>query len=194
MSSAVTGNEARALIIVDVQNDFCEGGSMGVDGGGDVAASISALVNEGAYGVVVATRDWHRDPGEHWATGDAAPNFDTTWPVHCAAETAGAAFHENLQVEPDEIFNKGEFAASYSGFDGASVADGSALGAWLTDRGVTQIDVVGLATDYCVRATALDGLAAGFETRVLLNHCAGVAPETTTIAEHELAEAGVTLV
>jgi nicotinamidase/pyrazinamidase len=181
----------RALIIVDVQNDFCEGGSMGVDGGSAVAASMSDLVAAGGYDHVVATRDWHRDPGDHWAPEGEAPNFATTWPVHCAAETEGAAFHEAMTVEPDEIFNKGEYAASYSGFDGVADSDGTALADWLTARSVDSVDVVGIATDYCVRATAVDAHAAGFGTRVLLDHCAGVAPETTAAAEAELAELGV---
>ena len=184
----------RALIIVDVQNDFCEGGSMGVDGGAAVAASMTELVANGGYDHVVATRDWHRDPGSHWAPDGEAPNFDTTWPVHCAAETEGAAFHEQLTVTPDEIFNKGEYAASYSGFDGAADSDGTPLTDWLTGRSVDRVDVVGIATDYCVRATAIDAKAAGFDTRVLLEHCAGVAPETSEQAKLDLAEAGITLI
>ena len=184
----------RALIIVDVQNDFCEGGSMGVDGGAAVAASMTDLVATGGYDHVVATRDWHRDPGTHWAAEGEAPNFDTTWPVHCAAETPGAAFHDALTVETDEIFNKGEFAASYSGFDGAADSDGTPLADWLRSRNVVDVDVAGIATDYCVRATAIDAHAAGFQTRVLLEHCAGVAAETSEQATHELAEAGITLV
>lgn len=184
----------RALIIVDVQNDFCEGGSMGVDGGAAVAASMAALASSGAYDHVVATRDWHRDPGTHWAAEGEAPNFDTSWPVHCGAETPGAAFHENLTAEFEEVFNKGEYAASYSGFDGAADSDGTPLVEWLRARGVRDVDVVGIATDYCVKATAVDAHAAGFATRVLLDHCAGVAAETTEQAERDLAEAGIILV
>lgn len=184
----------RALIIVDVQNDFCEGGSMGVDGGAAVAASMTGLVATGGYDHVVATRDWHRDPGTHWAAEGEAPNFDTTWPVHCAAETPGAAFHEALTVTADEVFNKGEYAASYSGFDGAADSDGTPLADWLRARNVVDVDVAGIATDYCVRATAIDAHAAGFQTRVLLEHCAGVAAETSEQATHALAEAGITVV
>ena len=184
---------SRALIIVDVQNDFCEGGSMGVDGGAAVAASMTELVASGGYDQVVATRDWHRDPGTHWAADGEAPNFDTTWPVHCAAETDGAAFHDAMTVSPDEIFNKGEYAASYSGFDGAADSDGVRLADWLRSRDIDEVDVVGLATDYCVRATAIDAHAAGFETRVLLDHCAAVAPETGERAKQDLTEAGITL-
>ena len=121
-------------------------------------------------------------PGEHWATGDEGPNFVDTWPVHCAADTPGAEFHENLDIAIDELFLKGRTTASYTGFDGGAAADESVLlGPWLHQRGVTDVDVVGIATDHCVRATALDAKANGFETRVLLEHCAGVAPETTEV-------------
>lgn len=187
-----------ALIVVDVQNDFCEGGSMGVDGGAAVAQSITDTVGldraGGDYAVVVATKDWHEDPGDHWA-GDEGPNFVDTWPVHCAADTPGAAFHANLQIAIDEIFLKGRTTASYTGFDGGAAADESVLlGPWLKDRGITHVDVVGIATDHCVRATALDATANGFSTRVLLAHCAGVAPDTTDAALDEMTAAGIDLV
>ena len=188
-----------ALIVVDVQNDFCEGGSMGVDGGAAVAQSITDTVGldraGGDYAVVVATKDWHVDPGDHWATGDDAPDFVDTWPVHCGADTPGAEFHQNLQIAIDEIFLKGRTTASYTGFDGGAAADESVLlGAWLQARGVTHVDVVGIATDHCVRATALDAKANGFDTRVLLEHCAGVAPDTTESALAEMTAAGIELV
>ena len=188
-----------ALIVVDVQNDFCEGGSMGVDGGAAVAQSITDTVGldraRGDYAVVVATKDWHVDPGDHWATGGDAPNFVDTWPVHCGADTPGAEFHQNLQIAIDEIFLKGRTTASYTGFDGGAAADESVLlGAWLQERGVTHVDVVGIATDHCVRATALDAKANGFATRVLLEHCAGVAPDTTEAALEEMTAAGIELV
>ena len=189
----------RALIVVDVQNDFCEGGSLAVEGGGDVARSITDLAGAdragGAYDVVVATKDWHVDPGEHFADPEAGPNFVDTWPVHCVAESDGAAFHPDLAIAVDEIFLKGRDTASYTGFDGGAAADESVrLGPWLTANGVTEVDVVGLATDHCVRATALDAVEAGFTTRVLLDHCAGVAPETTEAALEEMTAAGITLV
>ena len=189
----------KALIVVDVQNDFCEGGSLAVDGGAAVAQSITDTVGldraGGAYDVIVATKDWHEDPGEHWATGADAPNFVDTWPVHCGADTPGAAFHENLDIAIDELFLKGRSTASYTGFDGGAAADESVLlGAWLKEQGVTDVDVVGLATDHCVRATALDAKAEGFTTRVLLSHCAGVAPDTTEAALEEMTGAGIELV
>ena len=189
----------RALIVVDVQNDFCEDGSLAVDGGAAVARSISELAGSdragGTYAAVVATKDWHVDPGPHFAASDADPNFVDTWPVHCAADTPGAAFHPDLRIAIDEVFLKGRTTASYTGFDGGASSDESVgLGAWLSDRGITEVDVVGLATDHCVRATALDAAREGFTTRVLLDHVAGVAPETTTTAKAEMAEAGITLV
>lgn len=189
---------SRALIVVDVQNDFCEGGSLAVEGGGDVARSISELVGTdragGVYDVVVATKDWHVDPGGHFADPEVSPNYVDTWPVHCVADTEGAALHPDLDVAVDEIFLKGRRTASYTGFDGGASADESVLlGEWLREHGVTEVDVVGLATDHCVRATALDAVAAGFTTRVLLRQCAGVAPETTEAALAEMTGAGITL-
>ncbi len=186
----------RALIVVDVQNDFCEGGSMGVDGGAAVAQSITDLVGHarGDYDVVVATKDWHVDPGEHFADPDIGPDFVNTWPPHCVTETSGAAFHEALTIAVDEVFLKGRTTASYTGFDGGAAADESVLlGDWLRARQVGEVDVVGIATDHCVRATALDAHAAGFTTRVLLDHCAGVAPETTESAIAEMTAAGITV-
>ena len=200
MSEATPMPESRkALVVVDVQNDFCEGGSLAVDGGAAVAQSITDTVGldraKGTYAFVVATKDWHQDPGEHWATGHDAPNFVDTWPVHCGAETPGAEFHDSLNIAIDELFLKGRTTASYTGFDGGASADESVLlGAWLAARGVTAVDVVGLATDHCVRATALDAKAAGFDTRVLLDHCAGVAPDITEAALAEMTSAGIELV
>jgi nicotinamidase/pyrazinamidase len=180
----------RALIIVDVQNDFCEGGSLAVAGGAAVAAGISSLLASGDHGYdhVVATKDYHVDPGSHFA---ADPDYAESWPAHCVAGTAGSEFHPNLDTGPIEAtFRKGEHAAAYSGFEGAD-EDGAALAGWLREREVTQVDVVGIATDYCVRATAADAAANGFSTRVLLDLTAGVAPETTTAAIAALEGAGV---
>ena len=188
-----------ALIVVDVQNDFCEGGSLPVTGGARVAAEVGALLQrwvdrgEGApaYAHVVATRDHHVDPGAHWS---AEPDFVDSWPVHCEVGTSGEAWHPDLQPRPfDAVFLKGEHRAAYSGFEGAD-ADGETLTEWLRQRHVTSVDVCGIATDHCVRATALDAAAAGFETRVLTDLCAGVAPETTEAALAALREAGVGVV
>jgi nicotinamidase/pyrazinamidase len=180
----------RALIVVDVQNDFCEGGSLAVEGGAAVAAAISGHLRTTAYDHVVATRDHHIDPGAHFS---AAPDYVDSWPPHCRAGTPGASFHPELDVAPIEaVFSKGEHAAAYSGFEGAEPG-GTGLADWLRDRGVDTVDVVGIATDHCVRATALDAAAAGFATTVLLDLCAGVAPETTERALEQLRGAGVTI-
>jgi nicotinamidase/pyrazinamidase len=182
---------ATALIIVDVQNDFCEGGSLAVGGGADVASAISDHLPHGAYEHVVATRDYHVDPGAHFA---AEPDYVDTWPAHCVVGTAGAEFHPNLDLASVEaVFSKGERAAAYSGFEGATGAD-VPLADWLRERDVDAVDVVGIATDHCVRATALDAAAAGFTTRVLLELTAGVARETTDRALARLRADGVELI
>jgi nicotinamidase/pyrazinamidase len=183
----------RALVIVDVQNDFCEGGSLAVTGGAAVAGAISDLLagpDGTGYDHVVATQDFHIDPGSHFA---AQPDYASTWPVHCVAGTTGAQFHPGLATgRIEEIFRKGEYAAAYSGFEGSNEAGQSLLG-WLTDRNVTEVDVAGIATDYCVRATAADAAAAGFATTVLAGLTAGVSAETTAAAVESLAAAGVTV-
>jgi nicotinamidase/pyrazinamidase len=182
----------RALIIVDVQNDFCEGGSLAVPGGGAVARAISARLAGSGHGYqhVAATLDYHVDPGDHFS---AEPNFSSTWPPHCRAGTPGAEFHPGLDTAAiEEVFRKGAYAAAYSGFEGAS-ADGQPLAGWLRDRGVTGVDVTGIATDYCVRATAADAAGAGFATRVLLDLTAGVDPATTAAAVADLRDRGVTI-
>ena len=183
----------RALLIVDVQNDFCPGGSLAVSGGAAVARAITTFLAGpagAAYDCVAATQDHHIDPGAHFS---AEPDFVATWPVHCAAGTAGADFHPDLDTGRfDEVFRKGEYAAAYSGFEGRS-GDGTALADWLAARQVTAVDVAGLATDYCVRATAVDAAAAGLQTRVLLSLTAGVSVPTTRDAIEALLAAGVTL-
>ena len=189
----------KALIIVDVQNDFCEGGALAVEGGHAVAVSITDLVGldraGGGYGYVVASKDWHIDPGEHFAAPGSNPDFVTSWPAHCAAGTQGAAFSPRLQVALDEVFLKGQYSSGYSSFEGVSgSSDGVGLRDWLAEHGVEAVDVVGIATDYCVRATALDAAAAGFETSVLVAHCAGVASDTSAAALEELAAAGVAII
>ena len=180
-------------MIVDVQNDFCEGGSLAVAGGAEVARAISAYLagpDGGGYDHVVATQDFHIDPGAHFS---AEPDFVATWPPHCVAGTPGADFHPSLDTSGFEaVFRKGAHSAAYSGFEGAD-ADGVPLAAWLRDRGVTAVDVTGLATDHCVRATATDAATAGFQTQVLLGLTAGVAEDTTRAALDEMRTAGVKL-
>lgn len=188
----------KALIVADVQNDFCEGGSLGVEGGAQVAFRIGEVLHrwqqaepaERAYDVIVATRDHHIDPGDHFSDD---PDFVESWPPHCVAGSEGAAFHPNLDPQPfDAIFLKGEHAAAYSGFEGRC-ENGTALADWLRGHEVTHVDVCGIATDYCVRATALDSVREGFTTRVLTDLAAGVAPGSTEAALAELRSAGITL-
>lgn len=178
-------------MIVDVQNDFCEGGSLAVDGGAAVVAKINALLaGDHWYAHVVATKDYHVDPGGHFSDH---PDFLNSWPRHCVAGSNGAEFHPDLDTEQiEEVFRKGAYAAAYSGFEGT--AHGVGLADWLRDRGVDQVDVVGIATDYCVRATAEDARREGFGTRVLVDLTAGVAERTTAAALDGMRSAGVELV
>lgn len=187
--------QRRALVIVDVQNDFCEGGALAVKGGTAAAAAIADLAGDGDgyYDVVVTTRDHHIDPGTHFAAAGTTPDFQTTWPVHCVAGTRGAELHDELaELEIDETFYKGQYDDGYSGFDGVTDA-GATMSEWLHDRGITAVDVVGIATDHCVRATAVDAAADGLAVQVLLDLTAAVAPDTTAAALRELEDAGVTL-
>lgn len=181
----------RALIIVDVQNDFCEGGSLAVAGGADVAAGISSLLREQPqrWQHVVATKDYHVDPGDHFAE---EPDFVDSWPAHCRVGTAGAEFHPNLDTDRIEaVFTKGEHEAAYSGFEGS--AGSIKLAAWLRMHDVDEVELVGIATDHCVRATALGAAAEGFAATVLLDLTAGVSPQTTERALSQLRDAGVQL-
>jgi nicotinamidase/pyrazinamidase len=186
----------RALIVVDVQNDFCEGGSLAVRGGADVAHQIGVMLHHWSlqdpkappYDVAVATRDHHIDPGDHFSDD---PDFEHSWPAHCVVGTDGEAFHPNLDPQPfDAVFLKGEHAAAYSGFEGRTT-DGDDLAGWLRAHEVTHVDVCGIATDHCVRATALDAVEAGFDTTLLTALCAGVAPGSTATALDEMRGAGV---
>jgi nicotinamidase/pyrazinamidase len=182
----------KALIVVDVQNDFCEGGSLAVAGGTGVAQAITELLADHDYDHVVATKDYHVDPGSHFSEN---PDFKDSWPPHCVVGTAGVDFHPAFDPTAVEaVFHKGHYSAAYSGFEGAHSDDGTSLAEWLRERGVDEVDVVGIATDYCVKATAADAVAAGFATRVLLDLTAGVSPATTADAVESLRAAGVAIV
>jgi nicotinamidase/pyrazinamidase len=189
---------SRALIVVDVQNDFCEGGSLAVVGGAQVALRVSAhvLAHAEEYAAIVATADWHEDPGSHFAEH---PDFVQSWPPHCRVGTQGARFHpaadaafEHVEV----VFRKGRHAAAYSGFEGFAGESGRQVGLaeWLRDRAIEQVDIVGIATDHCVRATALDAVKEGFDATVLLDLTAGVARPSTEAALEAMREAGIQLV
>jgi nicotinamidase/pyrazinamidase len=180
----------RALIVVDVQKDFCEGGSLAVDGGAAVAAGLSELLANHDYDHVVATMDFHIDPGSHFSD---EPDYRDSWPRHCVVGTEGVDFHPAFDPAAVEaVFTKGEHSAAYSGFEGADES-GTTLADWLRQRGVDAVDVVGIATDYCVKATAADAVIAGFATRVLLDLTAGVSPITTAEAVDSLRASGVAI-
>ncbi|KAA0099930.1 isochorismatase family protein [Mycolicibacterium sp. P1-18] len=184
----------RALIVVDVQKDFCEGGSLAVEGGAAVAGALTDLladpVRRAEYGHVVATKDFHVDPGAHFSD---EPDFRDTWPRHCVVGTDGVEFHPAFDATAVEaVFTKGEYSAAYSGFEGSDDA-GIPLADWLRGHDVDAVDVVGIATDHCVKATAADAVAAGFTTRVLVDLTAGVSPTTTAEAVDALRAAGVAI-
>lgn len=184
---------ARALIVVDVQNDFCEGGSLAVAGGAATAAAISSYLDLEAahYNVVVATRDHHVDPGAHFSD---EPDFVDSWPPHCVAGKPGADFHPNLAWrEFDGVFDKGEYEAAYSGFEGRDHAQEVTLTEFLRGRDVTEVDVCGIATDHCVRATALDAAREGFDTTVMVELTAAVSPDRVPDVVEELLDADVTV-
>jgi nicotinamidase/pyrazinamidase len=176
-------------VIVDVQLDFCEGGSLPVPGGAAAAERIAAYLERHSdrYAIIVATRDWHEDPGLHFSE---TPDYRTCWPKHCVAGTTGASFHPALDVRTvNAVVSKGRSSAAYSGFQGD--LEEELLDSILETAGIRGVDICGLATDYCVRATALDAVRRGFEVRVLVDLCAGVSPETSDAAVAEMARAGV---
>jgi nicotinamidase/pyrazinamidase len=184
----------RALLVIDVQNDFTEGGALGVEDGAAAAEAITAYLeaHPQRYGVVFASRDWHHgddDNGGHFAT-DAAPDFVATWPPHCVGGTPGAEYHPALDTSLVDVHvKKGQGVPAYSIFEGTT-DDGAAFRDELDRLGVTDVDVVGIATDYCVRASALDALAAGRRVTVFDDLVAAVDPVTGAAALAELASAG----
>lgn len=183
----------RALIVVDVQKDFCEGGSLAVTGGAAVAEAIDDLLAEAhGYDVVVATRDHHIDPGDHFSD---EPDFVDSWPPHCVVGTDGVEFHPNLGFrEFDAIFDKGEYSAAYSGFEGADhKKDDVSLEDFLNEHDVEEVDVCGLATDHCVKATAQDALEAGFDTTVLLGLTAAVSPRHVDALAERWSDDGISV-
>lgn len=188
----------RALLIVDVQNDFCEGGSLPVIGGAQAAAGISAMLGGDGlrYRTVIASRDWHDLVGTndgHFAAPGLIPDFAATWPVHCVAGTSGAEYHQALDTFAiDQHVRKGQGRPAYSMFDGVDDS-GTPLFELLTADGVRVVDVVGIASDYCVLQTALSALRLGLRVRVLTDLCAGVAGATTVAAYAELRAAGADL-
>jgi nicotinamidase/pyrazinamidase len=181
----------RTLIVADPQRDFCEGGSLGVIGGAAAVSRIDKLLrSDHGYAYLVATRDHHIDPGSHFAD---EPDFVDSWPPHCVVGTPGAEFHDELTFRDfSTVVYKGHYEPAYSAFEGVT-EDGETLSAWLRARGVDQLDICGIATDYCVHATALDAVREGFETTVLLDLTAAVAPDRVAEIAAELANAGVVI-
>ncbi len=182
----------RAIVVVDPQPDFFEDGPLPIAGATATAKRIRDYLAEHAanFDLMIVTQDWHVNPGEHWSS---TPNYVSTWPVHCAADSPGAQVHEALaDVAWNAVIHKGAHEGAYSGFDGHR-ADGASLAAILTEQGVGNLTVVGFATDHCVKATALDARTLGFEVQVPLDLCAGVAPESTRSAIAEMESAGVSV-
>lgn len=203
---------AKALIIVDVQNDFCAGGALATDRGAKVASLISEYVedNHHRYEAVVATQDWYIDPGAHFSD---TPDFVDSWPVHCVANTEGAEIHPNLDTDYIEAyFRKGRYEAAYSGFEGLQAPEESVmtgehepgatlddegpktpLADWLDEHEIQDVDIVGIATDYCVLATAKDAVDAGYETRVLIDLTAPVHENKLDEVIAEMEDEGITV-
>lgn len=187
---------SRALLIVDVQNDFTEGGALAVSGGDAVASAITAFLAEHAadYDVIIASRDWHDPEGDNGGHFADEPDFVDTWPVHCVAESAGAAYDPLLAVDAvTHHVRKGQGRPAYSMFEGTADS-GETVGAILTGAGVIAADVVGIATDHCVRASALDAISHGVRVRVFTDLIAGVGAESSEAARAELAHAGAELI
>lgn len=188
---------STALIVVDVQNDFCPGGSLPVQEGNVVAARITSWLGSARerYDLVVATMDWHPTPSDLPSFGhfSASPDFVSTWPPHCVRGTVGADLHPNLVLPTDAVVvRKGQQSAAYSGFEGRD-DEGRSLDQILRAAGIDTVDTVGLATDYCVRATALDAAQFGLSVRVLSWMTAGVEPGSTRRALDEMRDAGIEL-
>lgn len=202
----------RALLGVDLTPTFCEGGGLPVDGGNDTAARVAAYLDEHGpdYDLLVFSEDWHIDPGEHWAAEGTEPDYATTWPVHGPAGTDEARVHPVVRAAldrlaeqgvPVHLVRKGMYEAAYSAFEGVVVENdpaalepvGPALAEWLHAQAVTHLDVIGIATDHCVRASSLDAAAEGFEVRLLTDLMVGVAPDTTAAALEEMRAAGIEL-
>ncbi|WP_374929818.1 isochorismatase family protein [Kytococcus sedentarius] len=198
-----TTTRTTALLVVDVQNDFCPGGSLATTEGDAVARAIAEHIRAAGdhYAAVVATQDWHEDPGDHWSD---EPDFVDSWPVHCEVGTPGAEFHPAVAEVAeafDAVFRKGRFEAAYSGFEGHLASEGDTSGddaeptmlaTWLRDRGIETVEVCGIATDHCVRATVIDALSAGFAAHVLLPLTSGVDEAASTSAVQEMEAAGAT--
>ena len=187
---------SRALFIIDVQNDFTEGGSLGVDGGAAVATHVSQFLAQHPerYSHVFASRDWHDAENDNGGHISQTPDFVETWPPHCIAGSPGAEYHPDLDLSLIDVHvRKGQGRPAYSIFEGTTDA-GAGVGRTLDELGITDIDVAGIATDYCVRASALDAIESGRRVRVLADLVAGVAADSSAAALVELEAAGAEIV
>ncbi len=187
---------SKALFVIDVQNDFCEGGALACQGGAQVAANITTYLksSKSDYDFVIASRDWHTPNslnGGHFPTQGNEPDFVNTWPLHCIAGESGADYHQNLDASLIDIhIKKGQGQHGYSIFDGITDS-GEKLQELIQRLGIAEVDVVGIATDYCVRASALDANNSGLQVRVITSLTAGVSAASTEAAIDELVDAGV---
>jgi len=187
-----TTTEPRALVIVDVQPTFCEGGELAVTGGNATAAAIADYVNahRGEYDVIASTQDFHIDPGSHFSD---EPDFVDTWPAHGVAGTPNAELHPVIEaLHPDIRVKKGQYAAAYSGFEGTDEG-GTSLNQLLVNRGIKAVDVVGIAESHCVKATALDAKSNGYDTRVFTDLTVPVSEDQGIAARQEMAASGIAL-
>lgn len=190
---------ARALLVIDVQNDFCEGGALACEGGSAVAGKISEYLQQhkSDYDFVIASRDWHT-PGDsnggHFPSDGTAPDYVSTWPLHCIANTKGAEYHPNLNQQLIDIhIKKGQGAPGYSIYEGIAES-GETFEDLLKRLQIESVDVVGIATDYCVRASALDSAKHNLDVRVISSLTAGVSPASVEKSIDEMVDAGVAVV
>lgn len=185
---------ARALLVIDVQNDFCEGGALEVQGGAAVARKISSFLVTANYDLVVASRDWHDAEGTnsgHFAAAGSEPNYKTTWPIHCVADTEGANYHPNLSTDKIDVdIYKGQGQNGYSIFEGVTEA-GQSFSELLSTHSIQEVDVVGIATDHCVLASATDAKKHGLSVRVISSLTAGVSSESTEAAIDRMIDEGI---
>jgi nicotinamidase/pyrazinamidase len=187
----------RALLVIDVQNDFCEGGALAVAGGAAIAAKISKYLDSAEYDLVVASRDWHdvdNNNSGHFAESGSEPNFTTTWPIHCVAETVGAQYHSNLNTEliGEHVF-KGQGQNGYSIFEGRT-SGGQTFVELLAQHQIDEVDVVGIATDHCVLASAMDSKNHGLKVRVISSLTAGVSEASTEAAIDQMIDNGIEVI
>ncbi|MCT6811257.1 MAG: isochorismatase family protein [Bifidobacterium sp.] len=199
---------SKALIVVDVQPTFCEGGELGVEGGNATAGKIADYVHNhaGDYAYMATTQDWHIEPGSHWSDH---PDFADTWPKHGVAGSPGAELHPKIRgLGIAHHFKKGQYSAAYSGFEGiedntdriqsreefaAARSSGVTLADALTQAGVGQVDVVGIAESHCVKETALDAAKLGYQVTVFEDLTVPVSEDQGVEARKAMAQAGIRL-